>query len=476
MLWINLVDKTGSGLWVSVTALYFVVVAGLGASTTGLLLGIGGAFGIAGPPIAGLLADRLPLTRVLLAVQIVRAASSLLLLLAHGFWPLLPLVALGSFGERSAAVLTKLFAARVAGPCRARYQALQRTVVNLGYTVGGLAASAALAYGGTAVYRALLLGDGLSFVLVALLVARCAEPPAASRTIVARTAAGPVAPGPAGPQTARSGTAADQEPAASRVSAAADQGCEGGSSRTGGKGVTGRYGDAGARDLAGGPDFTSGRSTDNPWRDRGYLGYAAFDAAMFLHGSALTVGLPLWIVTRTTAPHGLAAAIFVVNSVIVVACQVRLSRHASGPLVAAHALRRVAVWFLLLGAAAALAVLHAPWSAALAVLGSAVALTVVEMIQSAISWELSVSLAPDHVQGAYVGVHGLAQSTARCVGPLLMTSVVITAGPAGWLALGAALAAAALLQRRLVLRRLACRGRAAGQPPLSVAAVTVGEH
>lgn len=188
MLWINLVDKIGSGLWVSVTALYFVVVAGLDTGRTGLLLGLGGVAGIAGAPLAGRLADRLPLTRVLLAVQVLRAASGLLLLVAHGFWQLLPLVALGSLGERSASVLTKLFAARVAGQDRPRYQAVQRTVVNLGYTIGGLAASVALALGTTAVYRLLLLGDGLSFVLVALMVARCAEPPSASRTVTASTA------------------------------------------------------------------------------------------------------------------------------------------------------------------------------------------------------------------------------------------------------------------------------------------------
>jgi hypothetical protein len=170
---------------------------------------------------------------------------------------------------------------------------------------------------------------------------------------------------------------------------------------------------------------------------------------IFLYGSALTVGLPLWVLTRTTAPHGLAAAVFVLNTVLVVAFQVPLARYAGTPPAAAGALRRVAVWCLLSGA-----------SAALAVLGAALALTVVEMIRSAVSWELSVALAPDHAQGGYVGVHGLAQATARCAGPLLMTSAVITAGPAGWLAPGAVLALAALAQRRLVLRRLA-RGTAA---------------
>jgi hypothetical protein len=415
MLWINLVDKIGSGLWVSVTALYFVVAAGLSAGTTGLLLGIGGAFGIAGAPVAGRLADRLALTRVLLGIQILRGASSFLMLGAHGFWQLLPLVAAGSFGERAASVLTKLFAARVAGADRARYQAVQRTVVNIGYTIGGLAASAALAFAGTALYRLLLLGDALSFVLVAVLVARCAEPPSATRTVVTRTGAGAVA-APAHP------------PATS------------------------------------------------PWRDRGYLGYAALDSVMFLYGCALTVGLPLWIITRTTAPHGLAAAVFVINTVIVVACQVRLSRYGRTPRIAADALRRVGVWFLVCGLTAAAAVLHAPWAATLAVLGAAAALTVVEMIQSAISWELSVALAPAGAQGSYVGVHGLAQSTARCVGPLLMTSAVIACGPAGWLAFGALLACAALLQRRLVLRRLAALRPDPAAAALSVAPVTVSEH
>ncbi|MFF7154355.1 MFS transporter [Streptomyces sp. NPDC008139] len=421
MLWINLIDKTGSGLWVAVTALYFVLIGGLSTGQAGLLLGLGGAAGIAGAPVAGRLADRVPLTRVLFAVQLLRGASSLLLLLAHGFWQLLPLVALGSFGERSASVLTKLFAARVAGPDRARYQAVQRTVVNVGYTIGGLGASAALAIGTSEVYRGLLLGDALSFVLVAALVARCAEPPSASRTVAAHTA-----------PTATTATT----PLPPR--------------------------EVGAR--------------SNPWRDRGYLLYAALDSAMFLYGCALSVGMPLWIITRTDAPHGLAAAIFVVNTVIVVAFQVRLSRHGRTPRVAADSLRRVAVWFLLSGAATAVAVVHTRWAATAAILAAAIAFTVVEMIQSAISWELSVALAPDDAQGSYVGVHGLAQSTSRCVGPLLMTSVVIATGPTGWIALGAVLAAAALLQRRLVLRRLDRPHPTAAEPPLSVPPVTVSEH
>ncbi|MDJ0346054.1 MFS transporter [Streptomyces sp. H10-C2] len=424
MLWINLVDKTGSGLWVSVTALYFIVVADLSAGQVGLLLALAGAVGIAGSPLAGRLADRFPLTRLLLAVQIVRGASALLVLAAHGFWQLLPLVAVGSFGERSASVLTKLYAARVAGPDRSRYQAVQRTVVNVGYTVGGLGASAGIAFGSTGVYRGLLLGDALSFCVVAVLVARCTEPPSATRTV--RTSA---------PARAAAGRPAAGRPAAGRPEAA-----------------------------------------PNPWRDRGYLAYAATDALLFLDGSVLRVGMPLWIISATTAPHGLAALLFVINTVVVVLLQVRLSRHGRTPRLAAMTLRQVAACYLLGGAAVAASVVDARWAATAALLVAAVAFTFVEMFQATVSWELSVALAPDDAQGAYVGVHGLAQATERAAGPLIMTSAVIAGGPLGWLGFGAALAATALVQKRMVLRRLGSTHSVTDRAALSEAPVTVSEQ
>ncbi|XES00446.1 MFS transporter [Streptomyces sp. S1D4-11] len=183
MLWIALVDRTGSGLWAAVSVLYFTYVTGLSVAQVGTLAAVSGAIGIAGAPLGGRIADRLPLTRVLISLQILRALASLALLTTDNYALLLAFSAAGSFGDRAANVLTKLYATRVSGPDRVRYQAVTRTVANAGWALGGLTAAAALTIGTTTAYQWLLTGDALSFVAAALLTVRCAEPPSPARTI-----------------------------------------------------------------------------------------------------------------------------------------------------------------------------------------------------------------------------------------------------------------------------------------------------
>ena len=76
MLLITLVDRVGSGLWASVSVLYFTYVAGLSIGEVGTLVAAAGVIGIAGAPMGGRLADRFPLTCVLIAVQVMRALAS----------------------------------------------------------------------------------------------------------------------------------------------------------------------------------------------------------------------------------------------------------------------------------------------------------------------------------------------------------------------------------------------------------------
>ncbi|KQX48104.1 transporter [Streptomyces sp. Root66D1] len=404
MLVIGFIDKCGTGLWSTAMALYFTYVTGLGLGQVGLLIAVSGAAGIAGAPLGGRLADRFPLVRVLIATQLLRSAA-LLALLTTDDYPLLVLFsALGALPDRATNVLTKLYAARVAGPDRVRYQAINRTTSNIGWTLGGLGAAAALAVGTSTAFHLLLVGDALSYLVMAALTLRCAEPPA---------------------------------PAASRIAASST-------------------------------DAAPAAKPSNPWRDRGFLAFTAGESVFFLHDSILQVALPLWIVHATDAPVGLAPLLMVVNSALVVIFQVPLSRFGSTTDAARRLLRPLAALFAVGTLALAVSALGGRTLAVTALVTAAVVLTFAEMIHTIASWEISVALAPDDAQGAYLGVHGLAQSTQRFAGPLLMTGLV-AAGPFAWPVLGAALVATSAAQNRLVRRRLP-------ESSLSVVKVTVSEH
>ncbi|KUN76799.1 MFS transporter [Streptomyces griseoruber] len=402
MLTIALVDRVGSGLWASVSVLYFTYVSGLSVAQVGTLVAVAGAAGIAGAPLGGCLADRFPATRVLVTVQLLRALASFALLTTDHYALLVAYCSLGSLGDRAANVLTKLYATRVAGPDRVRYQALQRTVANAGWALGGLAAAAALALGTTAAYRWLLAGDALSFLACALLTLRVDEPRSNTRTVA---------------------TSQDPRPTAAPTS---------------------------------------------PWRDRTYLAYVATDTVLFLDDAVFKVGLPLWIAHTGTAPHGLAPLLMVLNNVMVVALQVPLARFGATTAAARRLLAPLSAVFALAGIAMAASATGGTATTTLFLTAAAALFTLAEILHATISWELSVALAPGTAQGAYLGVHGLAQSAQRSIGPLAVTAAIAT-GPLGWLAFGTTIALTCGFQHRLVRERLT-RG------PLSVPTVTVSEH
>ncbi|MEY2227966.1 MFS transporter [Streptomyces sp. BF23-19] len=191
-----------------------------------------------------------------------------------------------------------------------------------------------------------------------------------------------------------------------------------------------------------------------PWRDRGYLRFVLLDIPMNLDDSILGVGVPLWLVGHTAAPHALIPAFLVINTVLVVVLQLRVSARVDGPRQAAGAV----AWYGLTTLACCVFLAVAPaggaWAASLTLLAAAVLATAAELMRSVSSWELAVSLAPQRARASYLGVAGMAQSVQKSAGPLLLTGAVMAAGPVGWLALGAGVAGLSLVQRRSALRRL----------------------
>ncbi|MBB5083072.1 MFS transporter [Nonomuraea endophytica] len=173
-------------------------------------------------------------------------------------------------------------------------------------------------------------------------------------------------------------------------------------------------------------------------RDRPYALITFLNAIMYLNMPLLSLGLPLWIVERTEAPKPVAAALLMVNMLSVVIFQVRVARQVTDLPSAAKVAARSGWIFLAACLVYAVSGAHiAPWVAVAVLVAAALIQVFGEMMQGAAAWELGFTLAPADKQGQYQGFFGMGPQIARMLGPVLMTTLLIGWGTAGWLVLGA---------------------------------------
>lgn len=186
-------------------------------------------------------------------------------------------------------------------------------------------------------------------------------------------------------------------------------------------------------------------------RDRPYVAASALNAVLYLYMPMLSVLLPLYIAQRTSAPTWIVAALFLLNTAGVAALQVRATRAVRDMRAAVTSTRR-AGGALLLACVAFAAAAHAGTPrAAVLVLAVAAALQVLaEVMLAAGSWEIGFTLAdPDH-QGQWQGLYSSGIPLARALGPLGLTTLVLTWSGPGWLVLGVVFAVAAVLMGPVV--------------------------
>ncbi|MDT0270394.1 hypothetical protein RM844_29390 [Streptomyces sp. DSM 44915] len=171
--------------------------------------------------------------------------------------------------------------------------------------------------------------------------------------------------------------------------------------------------------------------------DRPYALLALLNAVLCLNMPVLSFGLPLWVVRGTDAPAAMAAVVLVGNMLAVVVCQVRVARRVTDLAAAARATRR-AGWLLCLACLGyALSGLAAgPELTVLALLSAAGVQVYGEMLHGAGSWEIGFGLARPDRQGQYQGLFAVGPQLARMLGPALLTLLLISWGPPGWLVLG----------------------------------------
>ena len=391
-----------TGVFYTVSVLYFTRVIGLSAGTVGLGLGIAGGAGVVGSFLAGRWSDRLGAHRVQvwgLVVQAVALAAYSFTADAVSFTLVAVAVSAGRGVQGTArqALLARWFT----GPERVEVRARLRVVTNVLIGLGTLAAAVALLLDTATAYRTAMVATAVLLLgaVVPLLRLPRRVPELAARMLED-------APASAGPGD--------------------DGGAEG---------------------------------APHPLRDRTYVASVVLNAVMAMQFGVMTVGVPLWVAT-TDAPTAVVSALLVVNTVLVALLQVRASRGTHDVRAAGRAVRRGGV---LLAAACVLyaAAGHGSLAAATALLVlAAAAHSLGEVLSEAGGWGMAFELADPRRAGAYQGLSQTGYALAAMAAPVVVTALPVRFGTPGWLALGAVFAVAGAAAAEVARRAAGARAGA----------------
>jgi MFS family permease len=369
------VDAAGTGVFMASIAIFLVTLAGLSVDDVGFGFSLAGFAGFAATIPMTAVSARVGPRAFFFWTSLVRVVAFLLYLAVGSlaaFAAVASLVSVASAGWFP--TQQALIGSLLADEDRVKVMASVRAVRNLGYAVGGLGATAALALGGRPAFVTVVVANAASYALCAWLYAKLPR--------------------------------VETEVAAARRRVPA-------------------------------------------LRDPRYVGLMLTSVVFGLSLVLLQIGIPLWVAKRTDAPHALAGAVVVVNTLLVVLLQVRAARGSETVAGATKLLRASAVGFAICCGLFAAAGKLDPVTASIAIVAGAVALTWGEMLESAAWWTVSFELAPAERRAEYLGVFSLNYEIVFIAGPTLM-ALLVNSGLAGWGVLAALFLAAALAARLLV--------------------------
>lgn len=365
-----------TGLFYSVSALYFTRVIGLAATTVGLGLTIAGAVGVLASFIGGYAADRVGADRLQLWANAVQGVALFAYIFATNAvaFTLIACVAVGARSLQGSAKST-LQARWFLGAERVEIRARLRVVTNVFIGLGTVLAGVALLVDTGTAYRT-------TMVVVGLFTAAATVPLAGLRRVP---------------------------------------------------------GFAAGMDVHLDPDRVRGPS---PLRDRTYVTSVALNSVIAMQFSMTSVGVPLWIVTRTEAPAVVISVLLVLNTVLVALFQVRAARGTHEIAIAGRTVRRgsllLAAACLLYAAAGSVGMI----AAIVVLIGGELLSTWAEIWCEAGGWGLAFELADPLSAGAYQGLTQTGYSLASMVAPALVTATAVDHGWWGWAFLAVLFAAA----------------------------------
>ncbi|MYQ47572.1 MFS transporter [Streptomyces sp. SID4985] len=396
----QLTNSVGDGAYYVCSVLYFSRVVGLGPTHIGAALTLGWALGaVAGVPL-GHLADRRGPRGIAILMSVATGLAVGSFLFVRSYPAFLVAVCAYTCCQCGLGAARQALLAGLVEPARrTETRAYLQSTVNAGLALGAALGGIALRLDTEGAYLTALAADGASFLVAALVLSRLRPPTGAAAT--------------------------------------AGQG---------------------------GPGMGQGGPSLTVLRDRPYALVSLLNMIMLLYMPLLSVVLPLWIVERTEAPSWTVSALLVVNTVGVVLFQVRMAARVRDLPSASRALRHAGLVLLAACACFALSATGTTaWTAALLLLAAACVQVLGEMLLGSGSWEIGFALAPPDKQGQYQGFYGAGTAVARLIGPLLLTTLILSGGTLGWLLLGALFLTAGLAMGPAV-RWASGRGAAGAAP------------
>jgi MFS family permease len=182
----TLMDWTGTGFYLALSAIFLTRSAGLDRSEVGLVLAVAGMVAFSGSVHIGRLADRIGPRQVLLALYVMRAAAFVGLTVAHDFGVTLLMLSVVALGDQAASSMYQALAnVMVSKEERVALMARMRVVINIGITLGTVPAGIALATRGNS-FAPLLLANAASYVLAGLIVATLPAGPSPAALVTRR--------------------------------------------------------------------------------------------------------------------------------------------------------------------------------------------------------------------------------------------------------------------------------------------------
>lgn len=172
LMFAQTVDALGTGLFLPFAVVYFHVAKEVPLTTVGAILSVAALLALPAGPLAGPLIDRLGPRRVVIVSNLIRVLTFTGYVFADSPWQLVVLVTITYWGESMFWPGAAALVAQVADDGqRARWYAMERVLRNIGIGVGGLLGAALVTVGGTTGYTVVVVLNGVSFLVAAVLVA-----------------------------------------------------------------------------------------------------------------------------------------------------------------------------------------------------------------------------------------------------------------------------------------------------------------